>query len=282
VTNWATPIHWYQCPGTLFSLNTDGTDFRVEHAFSQLSASVQNPLPSSVKKPPMMRQRRIRLELPVGLNLDGYHPYGSLAMTSDGVLHGVTVSGGANGKGVLFSFDPSTSSFKVDYSFCPSAGCDDGYAPMGSLAALSDGYRVIGTASAGGNKNGDGTVWVWDSRPSRRTFGSVSLNSATTGRTPVGGFANTSLSGGGAFGMTGRGLTSYCKWGKNQGCGAPFYFDPNAMTVTPYPPFPDSAPPSPSCQYGALQTPYVLPEALGHWRVPKKALGHCMSFSWPT
>ena len=33
--NWKTAVHWFQCPGTLFSMNTDGSDFRVEHAFSQ-------------------------------------------------------------------------------------------------------------------------------------------------------------------------------------------------------------------------------------------------------
>lgn len=232
--NWGTGIHWFQCPGTLFSMHTDGTDFRVEHAFSQ-----STQLGTSE----------------VGSNFDGYHPWGSLAVTSDGVLHGVTWSGGAQAAGVLFSFDPTMgpSSFRVDHSFCPSAGCADGKAPMGSLAVLPDGHRVIGTASAGGT-NGDGTVWVWDSLS--RTFGSVSLASATTGRTPVGGFANSSLSGGGAFGMTGRGLTSYCN--QQQGCGAPFYFDTNAMIVRPYPAFPNSMP-NPHSQYAALQTPYVLP-----------------------
>src|SRR5262249_41373050 len=80
--NWHGPVHWFQCPGTLFSMNTDGTDFRVEHAFSQ---STQWG------------------DLEVGSNSDGYHPWGSLAVTSDGVLHGVTVSGGATARGVLFS-----------------------------------------------------------------------------------------------------------------------------------------------------------------------------------
>src|SRR5262249_10884262 len=127
---WGSAIHWSQCPGTLFSMNTDGTDFRVEHAFSQSTLT--------------------GVGSQEGSNSDGYHPWGSLALTSDGVLHGVTVSGGAKAAGVLFSFDPRTSSFNVDHNFCSSAGCHDGSAPMGSLAVLSDGYRVIGTASAGG------------------------------------------------------------------------------------------------------------------------------------
>jgi uncharacterized repeat protein (TIGR03803 family) len=258
-SDWKSAIHWSQCPGTLFSMNADGTDFRVEHAFSQ-STLIVPPSPTEVRSEE-------------GSNSDGYHPWGSLAVTSDGVLHGVTLSGGAKAGGVLFSFDPSIgpSSFNVDHSFCPTvgpqaAGCYDGSAPMGSLAVLSDGHRVIGTAKAGGNTHDDGTVWVWDS--SSRTFGSVSLTSATTGRTPLGGFADSSLYGGGAFGMTGRGLTSYCN--QDQGCGAPFYFDPNAMTVTPYPAFPNSMP-SPYSQYAALQTPYVLPG--NHILFPREGAG---------
>jgi uncharacterized repeat protein (TIGR03803 family) len=68
--------------------------------------------------------------------------------------------------------------------------------------------------------------------------------------------------------MTGRGLTSYCN--QQQGCGAPFYFDPNAMTVTPYPAFPNSMP-SQYAQYAALQTSYVLPG--NHVLLPREAAG---------
>jgi uncharacterized repeat protein (TIGR03803 family) len=68
--------------------------------------------------------------------------------------------------------------------------------------------------------------------------------------------------------MTGRGLTSDCN--QQQGCGAPFYFDPNAMTVTSYPAFPNSMP-SPYSQYAALQTPYVLPG--NHILLPREAAG---------
>ena len=68
--------------------------------------------------------------------------------------------------------------------------------------------------------------------------------------------------------MTGRGLTSYCN--EHRGCGAPFYFDPNAMTVTPYPAFPNSMP-SPYSQYAALQTPYVLPG--NHILFPREGAG---------
>jgi uncharacterized repeat protein (TIGR03803 family) len=70
--------------------------------------------------------------------------------------------------------------------------------------------------------------------------------------------------------MTYNGLTSYCK--KPRGCGASFYFDPNAMTVTPYTAFPNSTPsPDSFCQYAALQTPYVLPG--NHILLPRECAG---------
>jgi uncharacterized repeat protein (TIGR03803 family) len=68
--------------------------------------------------------------------------------------------------------------------------------------------------------------------------------------------------------MTGSGLTSYCN--EHRGCGAPFYFDPNAMTVTPYPAFPNSIP-SLYSQYAALQTPYVL--SGNHILLPREGAG---------
>src|SRR5262249_35298183 len=252
--NWHSPVHWFQCPGNLFSIYPDGSHFVVEYAFSRSTQWGTSPF---------------------GSNSDGYHPYGSLAVTSDGVLHGVTVSGGAKAGGVLFSFDPRQSGpnahVKLDHSFCapaapnPTPGCYEGILPYGSLAVLSDGHRVIGTAEKGG-RDGAGTVWVWDS--SSQAFGSVSLTAAVTGQFPRGGFANSSLSGAGAFGMTYNGVTKFRK--NRRGFGAPFYFDPNAMTVFPYPAFPFSIP---SClsQFAEIQTPYVLPG--NHILLPREAAG---------
>ncbi len=52
---WGTATHQFRCPGTVFSLRQDGTDFRVDHGFTPLID---------------------------GVNLDGYHPYGTLAAGS--------------------------------------------------------------------------------------------------------------------------------------------------------------------------------------------------------
>src|SRR5260221_385810 len=42
---------------------------------------------------------------------NGGHPYGSLIQTSDGKLYGMTANGGSSGYGVIFYFDPATSTY---------------------------------------------------------------------------------------------------------------------------------------------------------------------------
>lgn len=61
---WRTDFHEMGCPGSLFSFALDGSDFRVEYAFSPLDPTERND--------------------------DGYHPYGSLSLSPSGRLWGVT------------------------------------------------------------------------------------------------------------------------------------------------------------------------------------------------
>src|SRR5215210_4524340 len=42
---------------------------------------------------------------------NGAHPYGSLIQASDGNLYGMTYGGGSSNAGVIFSFDPSSSTY---------------------------------------------------------------------------------------------------------------------------------------------------------------------------
>ena len=42
---------------------------------------------------------------------NGRHPFGSLIQASDGKLYGMTLSGGTNDLGVLFQYDPVTSTY---------------------------------------------------------------------------------------------------------------------------------------------------------------------------
>ena len=140
---WQTTEHTLHCPGSLFSLRLDGSDFRVEHAFSRLDGS--------------------------GRNSDGYHPFGTLAVGPDRRLYGVTQMGGAPsdpsipGFGVLFAYEPARdgqpSSFEVLHHFFSEPRAMDGEYPMG-IVAIDAAGNVFGTAKDGGTTS-TGTVWEW-------------------------------------------------------------------------------------------------------------------------
>ncbi|MEO6054336.1 MAG: choice-of-anchor tandem repeat GloVer-containing protein [Chthoniobacterales bacterium] len=71
-------------PGSIFSMNEDGTNFQIIHTFGGLG--------------------------------DGIAPFGSLVLV-DGLLYGTTTEGGANGNGTLFSFNPTSSDYALLASF---------------------------------------------------------------------------------------------------------------------------------------------------------------------
>ena len=119
--------------GTIFSINSDGTDFVLLHEFAG------------------------------GAN-DGASPQGSLII-SDGTLYGMTMYGGIEpictsewdgycyaydyGHGTIFSIDINGSNFTTLHSFA--GGVDDGAYPYGSLI-LSDG-TLYGMTKNGGDSN---------------------------------------------------------------------------------------------------------------------------------
>ncbi|MDD4213957.1 MAG: hypothetical protein PHR81_04015, partial [Bacteroidales bacterium] len=61
---------------------------------------------------------------------NGANPYGSLMQAANGLLYGMTRSGGANDMGVLFAYDPATDTYtkKLDFN-----GAANGNYPIGSL-----------------------------------------------------------------------------------------------------------------------------------------------------
>lgn len=98
--------------GTVFKVNTDGTDFRTLHSFS-------------------------------GIN-DGSLPHAGLVLSGN-ILYGTARSGGGLGWGTVFAVNTDGTGFTNLHSFA----LEDGIRPQSSL--LLSGNTLYGTASAGGN-----------------------------------------------------------------------------------------------------------------------------------
>lgn len=85
---------------------------------------------------------------------DGRSPYGSLTLAKNGLLYGMTESGGASDMGTVFSFDPNTNIVTLRHSF----NLIDGRSPYGSLIQASD-DNLYGMAQFGG-ANGYGVIFA--------------------------------------------------------------------------------------------------------------------------
>jgi uncharacterized repeat protein (TIGR03803 family) len=107
--------------GTVFTLKPDGTGYTVLHEFSGVdSASV---------------------------NTGGAVPSASLTLGTDGLLYGVTATGGADGGGVVFRLSRDGTGFTVLHEF---SGADDGNFPAAALVKDRAG-NLYGTTAAGGS-----------------------------------------------------------------------------------------------------------------------------------
>ena len=87
----------------------------------------------------------------------GWNPHGSLTLSGT-TLYGMTLDGGTDRYGNIFSVGIDGSGFQNLYSF--TGGADGGY-PYGDLTF--SGGTLFGMTSAGGNgvgTNGDGTVFA--------------------------------------------------------------------------------------------------------------------------
>lgn len=121
--------------GSVFAVNTDGSDFTNMHNFSALSAPYYSG----------------------GTNLDGANPYDTLVVWSN-ELFGTTRYGGRAGNGVIFRINLDGSSFTNlhDFTALVDITNSDGVNPEAGL--IVSGNTLYGTA-AGGGTNGSGTVF---------------------------------------------------------------------------------------------------------------------------
>ncbi len=108
--------------GTVFSINTDGSDYQVLHTFT-------------------------------GVGADGIDPYSGLTLVGS-TLMGTTVAGGSNYGGTVFSIDTDGSDFQTVYSFA--VGESSAWYPQSGLTVV--GSTLFGTSYFGGS-NDTGTLY---------------------------------------------------------------------------------------------------------------------------
>lgn len=111
-------------------------------------------------------------------NAKGSFPDGNLIQASDGKLYGVTYKGGSSGNGVMFSFNPLTSTYTRLKDFDYANG--DGANPHGSLIQASDG-RLYGMTMLGGS-TGRGIIYSFD--PLSSTYTKLQDFDGTNGAHP--------------------------------------------------------------------------------------------------
>jgi uncharacterized repeat protein (TIGR03803 family) len=123
--------------GVIFSVNTDGSDFKVLHRFS---------------------------------GADGVGPVqGKLVAGPGGALYGITVTGGSYNHGVLFGLKPN-GGYEVLYNF---TGGADGEGPLALL--LAPGGTLVGSTAGGGDNSNPGCLpygagVIFTYTPSNRQF----------------------------------------------------------------------------------------------------------------
>ncbi len=148
--------------------------------------------------------------------INGSNPKGSLMQASDGKLYGVTYNGGANNMGVLFQYDPGTSTYTKNIDF---AGATNGCQPSGSLIQANDG-KLYGMTSQGG-ANSMGVLFQYE--PSNSTYTKkVDFSGTSNGQNPYGSLIQASN--GKLYGMTNGGGT--------YNFGVLFQYEPITSTYT--------------------------------------------------
>ena len=146
----------------------------------------------------------------------GQNPYGSLLQATDGMLYGMTKSGGLNEYGVLFQFNPQNNNFtkKLDFDMVTTGGDPDG-----SLIQAADG-KLYGLTEAGG-AHSVGVLFQFD--PVSSTFtNKFDFDGSSNGGSPFGSLMQAFD--GNLYGMTNSG-------GAND-MGVLFQFNPVTSTFT--------------------------------------------------
>jgi uncharacterized repeat protein (TIGR03803 family) len=142
--------------------------------------------------------------------IDGVGPCGNLIQASNGLLYGITESGGANNMGVMFRFNPVTNKLVVLINF---NGVNGKY-PYGGLIQASNGL-LYGMTSQGGSTN-DGVIYRYNISSGKDSV-VFSFDSLISGAQPMGSLVDP-YNGPILYGLTSTG-------GPGSGNGVLFAFD---------------------------------------------------------
>lgn len=145
---------------------------------------------------------------------EGTIPYGSLIHLNNGKLYGMTSAGGANGDGVIFSFDPSANVYVNLFDF----DSINGRYPMGSLFQANNGL-LYGVTFMGGTYD-LGVMFSFNT--ANNSFVKLVDFNGTNGASPLGEVMQ---------GSNGK-LYGTSKSGGAYGCGIIYSFDLTNGTLT--------------------------------------------------
>jgi uncharacterized repeat protein (TIGR03803 family) len=203
--------------GALFSMNTDGTGFRMLHSFSggandgrspfgsltlsgsKLYGMTRNGGPANVGTVFSMNTDGTGFALLhnfTGSSLDGSYPYDSLTLSAS-KLYGMTSGGGNSSLGTLFSMNTNGTGFSLLHTF--TGGVNDGASPFGSLTL--SGSKLYGMAHDGGSNN-SGVLFSMNADGTGFALLHSFTGGANDGALP---FGSLTLSGSTLYGMTRQG-----------------------------------------------------------------------------
>ena len=153
-----------------------------------------------------------------------------IMQASNGIIYGMTSTGGSNNRGTLYKFNLATSAYVKLVDF---GGVDYGRRPTGYLTQASNG-KLYGMTSKGG-LNGSGVIFQYNA--TTNTFvKKFDFNNTNTGKNPLGSLLNASN--GKLYGMNGQGgLNNF---------GIIFEYDPATDVFTKKIDFTDMGGPGPN------------------------------------
>lgn len=223
--------------GTIFKTNPDGTSLSVQKSFKYLVSGSrpqgsliegQNGKLYGMASEGGLNETGVLFEYDLAtsayikkldfIGANGEYPGASLTKANNNKLYGMTAYGGANNAGVLFEYDPATSTYTKKLDFDNPNISTLGGAPLGSLTLAGNG-KLYGMTNYGG-PNGYGVLFEYD--PATSTYTNKFNFNNTTGSYPYGSL--NLASNGKMYGMTNQG-------GANS-FGVLFEYDPATSTYT--------------------------------------------------